>query len=183
MRILRMVLGAIGLAALVGTALAQGPGMWGGPGGGPGGMMGHGYGPGPMMGPGMMGGDGPGHYGMPGMMGHGPGAMSFGRDMQQALGLSDEQRKKLDAIHDDLQTKTWDIMGKMRVEMTKMRELMAADTLDKPALDAVYKSMNDLRLQRFDAHLAAHEQMIGVLTKEQRQQLEQLGPWWMSRAD
>jgi Spy/CpxP family protein refolding chaperone len=103
--------------------------------------------------------------------------MGFGYAMQSALDLSDDQRKKLDVINDDLQTKTWDIMGKMRVEMSKMRELMVADPLDKAALDATYKRMNDLRQERFDAHLTAHEQMAAVLTKEQRQQLRHFGPW------
>ncbi|HEX7272681.1 MAG TPA: Spy/CpxP family protein refolding chaperone [Casimicrobiaceae bacterium] len=164
------------LASLAGIALAQGTGMWGAgpmaPACGPEGMAGYGpgpYGPGPMSGHGY----GPGMMHGPG----GPGMMGFGYAMQSALDLSDDQRKKLDVINDDLQTKTWDIMGKMRVEMSKMRELMVADPLDKAALDATYKRMNDLRQERFDAHLSAHEQMAAVLTKEQREQLRHFGPW------
>lgn len=188
MRFIRAALGVMALASLAGIALAQGPGMWGGPGlgYGPGGMMGYGpggimgYSPGGMMGygPGGMMGYGPGHYGGHGMMwGGGPGMMSFGWEMQNALGLSDDQRKKVDAIHDELESKNWEIVGKMRVEMAKLRELMNADPLDKAALDAAYKRLNDLRQQRFDAHLAARDQMAAALTKEQREQLKHFGPW------
>jgi len=190
MKVMIRALGVATFAALVTSAAAQAQGMWGGmgPGHGPGPMMGDGPGmmpggPGYHGGPGMMGWGGPG-WGAPGMMGWGRGAgmMPFGYMMQQALGLSEEQRKKLDAIHDDLQAKTWDIMGKMRSEMSKMRELMAGEPLDKPALDAAFQRINDLRLQRFDAGLAAHDQMLAVLTKEQRDQLKRSGPWWMHPA-
>ena len=140
-------------------------------------MMG-GYGPGMMggYGPGMMGGYGRG-------MGGGPGMMYFGHGMQQTLGLSDEQRKKIDAIHDDLQAKSWEIMGKMRGEMASMRELTSADPLDKAALDGVYKRINDLRQQRFDAHIAARSQMEAVLTKEQKERFKGFGPWWLGESD
>jgi Spy/CpxP family protein refolding chaperone len=180
MKVMIRALGVVAFAALAASGTAQAQGMWGGmgPGYGPGPMMGSGNGPGMMPGhsyhgdPGMMG------WGGPGMMGGGggPGFMSFGRGMQSALGLSEDQRKKLDAIHDDLETKTWEIMGKMRIEMAKMRELMSADPLDKSALDAAFKRMSDLRLERFDAHITAHQQMLALLTKEQREQLKRYGP-------
>jgi len=188
MKLLKTAVAAASLAALAGLVLADPPGTGkAAPGCGPGAM---GYGPGAMMGygpggygpDGMMAyGNGPGMRGRggPGMIGGGPGMMGYGYGMQGALGLSDEQRKKIDAIHDDMQTRNWDLMGKMRIEMSKMRELLATEPLDRTALDAVYKQMNDLRQQRFDAHLAAHEQTLAVLTKEQLQQLKGLGPWWL----
>ena len=187
MRLVRKALAAAAVASVAGLALAVGPGSWGGPGPGygPSAMMGYGagmtggYGPGMMggYGPGMMGGYGP--YGSPGMMG-GPG---MGYAMQSALNLSDEQRKKIDAIHDELQSKTWDIMGKMRTEAAKIRELASAEAPDRAALDSSYRRLNDLRQQRFDAHLAARDQMVASLTKEQREQLKRLGPWWLSEAE
>ncbi len=129
-------------------------------------------------GPGMMGGYGPGMMG-----GYGPGMMSFGYELQDALGLSADQRKKVDAIRDELQTKTWDIMGRMHGEMATIRELASADTLDQPALDAAYKRMSELRQQRFDAQIAARNQMDAVLTKEQREHFRSFGPRWLSQAD
>jgi Spy/CpxP family protein refolding chaperone len=186
MRLFKAVLGVAAIASVAGLALAFGPSPGAGYGYGPG-MMG-GYGPGMMggYGPGMMGGYGPGMmggYGSGMMGGRGPGMMYFGHGMQQVLGLSDEQRKKIDAIHDDLQAKNWEIMGKMRSEMAKMRELASAEPIDKTALDGAYKRINELRQQSFDAHIAARSQMEAVLTKEQKERFKGFGPWWLSEAD
>lgn len=79
---------AIAAAAIAGTALGQGYGM------GPG-MMGEGMGPGMMgMGPGMMGNYGPGYA---------------------ALDLSEEQRRKIDAIEKDVHKQ----MFELRLEASK----------------------------------------------------------------
>jgi len=191
MRFAKTVLGAMAIASLSGLAFAAGPdpdagyfcdramGPYG-PGYGP--PMMSGYGPGTMgeYGPGMMRGYGPGMMGGPW---HGPGMMSFGYGMQYALGLTDEQRKKIDAIHEELHGKVWDIMGKMRSEMVKMQELTAADSLDRAALDAAYRRLSDLRQQRFDAQIDAHSQIDSVLTKEQKEHLKEFGPRWLSEAD
>ena len=167
---------------------AYGPGMMGG-GYGPG-MMGGGYGPGMMgggYGPGMMGGGYGagmmgGGYGA-GMMGGGPRMQGFGHGMGEVLKLSDEQRKKLQSIHDDLQGKQWDVAGKMRVEAIRMRDLMNAEPRDRAALDATFKRISDLRLERFDAHLVARDQMEAVLTAEQKQQARRWGHWWSGDND
>ena len=111
------------------------------------------------------------------------GMMGYGYGMQGALDLSDDQRKKVDAVHDELQSRTWEITGKMRAEMAKMREAMASEPRDKAALDASYKRLNELRQQRFDARLTARDQMDAVLTKEQRQSMRRWGPWWMDDGD
>ena len=101
----RTLIGAAVAAAAIlgGTAVGQGYGM------GPG-MMGGGYGPGYGMGPGMMGGYGPGQGMGPGMMGGygpgqgmGPGMMGGGYGPgYAALNLTDEQRKKIDAIQEEV---------------------------------------------------------------------------------
>lgn len=99
---------AIAVAAIAGTALAQGygmgPGMMGDHMGGMGpGMMGGGMGPGMMgggMGPGMMGGYGAGYA---------------------ALDLSDEQRKQIDAIEEDTSRKQGELMGVMHKQMFELR--------------------------------------------------------------
>src|SRR3970040_1639399 len=108
----------IGATALGATALvnAQQGGYGPGQGMGPG-MMGPGMMGGGMMGPGMMGG------GMgPGMMG---GGMGYG--MLYQLNLSPDQWNKVNAIHEDLAKKNWDLTGKMQEEGFKLRNLMAAE--------------------------------------------------------
>jgi Spy/CpxP family protein refolding chaperone len=179
------------LAAGPDAGAGYGPGMMGGygpgtrGGNGPGGYGPGGYGQGMMggYGQGMMGAYGRGGYGSGMMGGGGPGMMYFGHEMQYSLGLTDEQRKKLDAIHDDMQARNWEIMGKMRGEMAKMRDLSSAEPLDRKALDDTYKRLNDLRQQRFDARLTARSQIEGLLTKEQKEHFKSSGPWWLDETD
>jgi Spy/CpxP family protein refolding chaperone len=181
MRIKAKLLTLLAAAAIAGTAFAQpqGPGYGAGmmdPGAGPGMMGGYGpgggrgYGPGYGMGPGMMGGYGPG-YGMgPGMMG-GP---------LWALDLTDAQRTQINKIQDDVRRKNWDVMGKMQDELAKLRDAYASGKRDRAAILGAYKRIGELRLQRIENALDAREKIDGVLTKEQREQLRQWGPWWMS---
>jgi Spy/CpxP family protein refolding chaperone len=154
-----------------------GPGMMGGY--GPGTMGG--YGPGYGMGPGMMGGYGPsmmgghGHgYGMgPGMM----GGYGHGQGMLHQLNLSPEQWSKVNAIHQDVAKKNWDLAGKMHEEAYKLRNLAAAEKRDRNAITDQYKKVQEVRLQGFQARLDAQDKIDGVLTKEQKQQFRRFGSW------
>ena len=132
------------------------PGCWMDPG-----MMGYG------MGPGMMGGYGPG-YGMgSGMMygyGYGP------RYGEAPLDLTDEQRDKIDKIRQDLRSKQWDLMGKIREEYG--RRAAAPDDAGASKAD---DQIAALQQQMLTDATAARKQMDAVLTKEQRQQLRREG--------
>ena len=162
----------------------MGPGMmWGGGGYDPGMMGGYGgYGMGPGMmgggygyGPGMMGGYG--GYGMgPGMMGggygYGPGMM-MGYGALNGLDLSNEQRAKIDKIFDAERKQHWGIMGQMLEEQNKLRDLYNADQPDPKKVGAAYGQIAKLRQQMLETHVLASNQMQQVLTKEQREQLQQ----------
>ncbi|MDH3286627.1 MAG: Spy/CpxP family protein refolding chaperone [Betaproteobacteria bacterium] len=149
----------------------MGPEMMGGYGMGPG-MMGA-YGPGYGMGPGMMGLGMMGGHGMgPGMMGSGTG---YG--MLHHLNLTLEQWKSVNAIHEDLAKKQWDLTGKMREEAVKLRNLMTAEQRDRGAITNQYQKLQEVRSQRFQARLDAQEKIDGVLTKEQKAQLRRFRPW------
>ncbi len=134
----------------------MGPGMMGGYGDGYGMMGGQG------MGPGMMGG-----YGGPGMMGGqgmGPYAM---------LNLSDDQRSKINKIHDAERKQHWAIMGKMMDVENKQRDLLAQSEPDPKKVGAAYAEMAKLRQQMLETHVQANNDMQKVLTKEQREQMQQ----------
>ena len=189
-RILMLV--AAGSAA--GAALAQGPGYWQGQGGGPG------YGPG--MGPGMMGGyGGPGHrsgYGMgpgygpahgmgmgPGMMGrhgHGPGMMQGrGGAFLRGLGLSEDQRAKVGRIMEDTRRKNWDVLGQIQGERFKLREMLRGDKVDPNAAVEQKRKIDDLKRQVMGARLEARNQVLALLTSEQREKARAFGPRRWSR--
>ncbi len=163
---------------MMGPGMGMGPGMMGGYGPGPrggygpGGGYGMGMGPGMMggmMGPGMMGGYGPGIGMGPGMMGYGP---------LGALNLTEDQRKKIEGIHEEVRRKQWDLMGKMMEERQKLAALFWAEKRDNKAIQEQYKKLQDLRQQHLQLRLEAHDKLEGVLTKEQKEQLKRFGPWW-----
>jgi Spy/CpxP family protein refolding chaperone len=127
----------------------MGPGMMGG------GMMGGG-----MMGGGMMGG---------GMMGYG---------MLSQLNLSPEQWSKLNAVHENIGKKQWELMGRMREETFTLRSLLGSEKRDRDAIVAQFKRAQDIQLQMFQTRLEGHEELSGILTSEQKAQLRRFAPWW-----
>ena len=151
-----VVLGAaLALASSLAAAQGYGPGMMGG-----------GYGGGP----GMMGG-----YGM---MGYGPGMM--GGYGLASLNLSDEQQGKVFAIQEDHRKKNFDTMSKMRSESFQLRRMYGAENVDSKAVLEQQKKVDELRRQMLASRLEMRKQVEGVLTPDQRKQLRQAGPWWMS---
>lgn len=105
--------------------------------------LGQGYG----MGPGMMGGYGPEYA---------------------ALNLTDEQRKKIDAIQEDVWRKQGELMGKMHAQSYRMHEFGKADD------DAARKAFDEMAVahkQMFETRLEARKRIDAVLTPDQRKQL------------
>ena len=142
-----------------------------------------GYGPAMMRGygPGMMDGDGPGMMNGGGY-GPGPGGdgmPGFGHRLQGTLDLTDEQRRKADAIHDDLEKSQWDLGGEMQAARAEMRELMQSEPRDRAKLEASFRRMSDLRQQQFAARLDAQERLDTLLTPEQRKAARRYGAGWM----
>jgi len=171
---------AITLIAASTVTLAQGYGPGAGRSGYGPGMMGYGSG---MGGPGM---GGPGmmdYYG--GGPGSGPGAgRGYGAGGVLALqDLSDEQREKISVLQEEYRRKNWDTMGQLRAEQFKLRRGYYADKLDPNALAEQQKKVDELRRQLIKAHAEQHNQVVAILTPEQRKQVRQYGPWWLREAD
>ena len=147
----------VAAGATAGAALAQGPGN----------VQGHGPGPG-MMGPGMMGGQGarPG-YGP----GHGMGRMER---MAHALGLSEDQRAKARQIMEDTRRKNWDAIGQIQSERFKLREMLRGDPVDPGAAVEQKRKIDDLKRQVMRARLEARNQVLALLTPEQRERARAL---------
>lgn len=182
-----------------GPGSGMGPGMMMGPGGG--GMMGGGMEMtgcpmmGGMMGPGMMGGMGPGMgmMGGGGMMGPGmmmgPGGMGMGQGMMGGMGmgggpgmgagmfamldLTDDQRKQMAKIQEDVRKRHWNTMGKIMEEQARLSELYASEKPDAKQVGQAYGSIAKLQQEVLEGNLQAQNQMLDVLTKEQRDQLSQ----------
>lgn len=150
-----------------GPGWGMGPGgMMMGPGGGP--MMG-GPGMGGMMGPGM--GMGPGMMGGMGM-GWGPG-MGTGMGPLAMLDLSDDQRQQIARIQEDVRKRHWNTLGKIHEEQARLNELYAAEKPDAKQIGQAYGNIAKLQQEIVEGSVQAQNQMLDVLTKEQRDQLAQ----------
>lgn len=137
-------------------------------------MMG-GYGPGMMddgYGPGMMGGY---HRGM--RDGNGYGMMRGGGcyGIEKTLNLTPDQQNKISKIREDKRKYHWDIMGKMREENYKLRDLYNADKPDTKAISTQYKKIQALQYQMMESGLTSHNKMQDLLSKEQKDKLKASG--------
>jgi Spy/CpxP family protein refolding chaperone len=160
MRIFSIVMATMLLGTFSNVAVADDQGWQGGPG-----MMG-GYGPGYGMGPGMMGGYGPG-YGMGyGMMGYWD---------YRDLNLSADQRSKIMKLRKEMRTKQWALMGQMMDAQDKLQDLYEDDKQDAAAINKQYKVIEDTRRQMVDNAVDVHNQIIAILTKEQREKFRHGG--------
>jgi Spy/CpxP family protein refolding chaperone len=144
---------------LAGSALAQqynmGHDMMGG--------HGSGYGSGYGMGPGMMGGMG---VGTGGMRGNADGAMA-------SLKPSAEQRKKIADIRATSSKAMWQLMGTMHEQDDHMQGMYGLGAVDEAAARKSFQTMTESRQAMFDLQLDTRKKIVGVLTKEQREQLAQ----------
>ena len=177
---LRLTAVALGLAA-AGAVMAQGYG----PGGGYGpSMMGGGYGPGMMgdaygggmmhdeYGPGMMDGR---HGGMAGFA-SGAGMMGLG-----ALDLSDDQRDKVFAIHEEARTKNFSTMTRMRAEQYSLAKMYRADKADPNAIGEQQKKVDELRREMIRSQVQTRNDIQALLTPDQKKQLRQYETWRSQR--
>ena len=102
-------------------------------------------------------------------MGHG----MMGGYGAYALGLSADQRGKIAGIWNSSTTKAWPIMGQLREQYFHFTRLMAETNPDRAAVNKIYARISELQRQLLDLRLDARQQMMEVLTPEQRKQLEQ----------
>jgi len=153
-----LILGAA-LALASSLASAQGYGQGYGQGRG---MMGEGMMSGGMMGGGMMGGD---------MMGSGAQG-----GMLSKLNLNDEQRQKVLAIQEEHRKKNWAAMGEVQAEQYKLRSLYGADKIDADKVAEQQKKVDELRRQLLKSRVETHNQVIAILTPEQRKLLREHAP-------
>ena len=168
----------LGLAAAAAMAMGQPAGMAGPPpgyGGHPGMMDPYGGGGGP----GMMGpyGDGPGMMGgYGGWVRHGWGRGNRFHAALSQLDLTADQQEKIAKIHEDTRQTNWDAMGKLLSERFKLRGLYLADKLDANAIVEQQKKIDELRRVMIKAHVEMENQIDGLLTQDQREQLRSVTP-------
>ncbi len=134
-----------------------------------------------MMGPGMMGPEmmGPGMMG-PGGMGAGmmgPGSMRLmNPQLVQTLGLTDAQRERIADLEESLLEKQFAMMRAMHSSMPAMAARDPAEKVDVDAVMASHSAMMSAGTEFMRARFNAWNQVLDLLTEEQRAQLRQMTP-------
>ena len=101
-------------------------------------------------------------------MGWGHSGMMGGMGPLYMLDLSSEQRAKIRSIQETVRKQHWETMDKMMDESSKLYDLFGADKPDPK------------KRQMIESGVEARNQIAGMLTKEQSEQLEQMyrgGGW------
>ena len=88
----------------------------------------------------------------------------------QKLNLTDAQKQQIRDIHQADRERNKQLYADFRTKLRQFRELKRAGD---PNADAVKAELQPMREQIKAARKATHEAVLGVLTAEQRQQLEQ----------
>ena len=125
--------------------------------------------------------DGPGGKGRgkgPGMeRHHGPmeGPMMFGNveRMQERLGLSDDQVKKISAINMKFRKEHLSIDEKMEPKRLEMREVLRADTVDLKKAEALLRENSEFHVQKQLLMIRHRIEIEQVLTPEQKKKLRE----------
>jgi protein CpxP len=88
----------------------------------------------------------------------------------QKLNLTDAQKQQIRDIHQADRDRNKQLYADFRTKLRQFRELKRAGD---PNADALKAELQPMREQIKAARKATHEAVLGVLTAEQRQQLEQ----------
>ena len=90
------------------------------------------------------------------------------------LDLSGPQQSAIDKIYADQRKEQWAFMYQMLAENEKLKKLMAADTWDVDKIDQAYEEIFTLRRNRIDSVARLHNEILSLLSKKQRQDLNDL---------
>jgi Spy/CpxP family protein refolding chaperone len=105
-------------------------------------------------------------------MGMGRGGMGYGG--MAMLDLDDKQRKEMRDIQRELRKKIWSLRGRIMDEQYALADLYDKDTRDAKAIGDIYGKIFNLRRQIIEAAVEAGNKRRAVLSKEQRERLDDM---------
>jgi Spy/CpxP family protein refolding chaperone len=103
-------------------------------------------------------------------MGMGTGPMAHLKE----LGLTEQQRDRIEAIHDTQRRGGIELRKDLELAQLDMQKLMRADAPDRRAIETHIDRIAGLRAQLHKARVNTMLDVRSVLTPQQRQKLEQL---------
>ncbi len=102
------------------------------------------------------------------------GPMIDDPQLQEQLGLTNEQREKLRAIGRDAMKKSIQNRAALHVKQMELNELLEADTPDRAAVDKKLREITDLQATMLRSRVDTRLAFAGTLTPEQRTKLRTL---------
>ncbi len=106
-----------------------------------------------------------------GKVGNPKGALGF----LQVLNLSSEQQQKLLEIRQDFQKDTQTVRFEMQKKQLELRQLWAAQTLNRNGIEAKEREITGLRIQLVTKARVMQDKIKTILTSEQLKKLEESG--------
>ncbi len=92
---------------------------------------------------------------------------------QQALGLSDEQRKKIDDIAFNLERTMVQQEALHRIQQLELERLLRADAPDRPAIDKKIQEIGQAQSAILKTRIGGLLDVRSVLTKDQQERLKE----------
>jgi len=102
------------------------------------------------------------------------GPMFDDPQLQEQLGLTNEQMEKLRGIGRDTMKKSIQNRAALRVKQMELNELLEADTPDRAAVEKKVREMSDLQATMLRSRVDTRLAFAGTLTPEQRTKLRTL---------
>lgn len=103
------------------------------------------------------------------MYGEGPRMKHMDERMWKKLGLSPEQKKKMDELHQQDLPKLKDLAKAVRTEHKSLMELFSSPKADDAAIKAQFDKLHAAKTQASTAHFNHMLAMRAILNPEQRQ--------------
>ncbi len=113
----------------------------------------------------------------PGMshdMGHGMHRAGGLHHALKQLNLTEEQKSTLKSLKESNATGREEKRATMEKLHQEMAELLHADTIDEAAIKALSAKLADLRAEEMIFHAKMRQQVMSILTEEQKAQLKQM---------
>jgi protein CpxP len=104
---------------------------------------------------------------------HRGGGGHFGGGMFRGLDLTDEQKTKLQQIHQSFDERTKSLREQIRAKHEELRQANEGNTFNEALVAQKLTEVAPLQAKLMGEEFRLHQEMLSVLTPEQKTQLEQ----------
>lgn len=114
--------------------------------------------------------------------GHGHGGEMDGMFLHK-LNLTDDQKAKLKQMHESFAATNKPLLDQLKARREELRQVNEGGTFDEALATQKLTEMAGLQAKVMGAKFSLHQQMLSVLTPEQKSQFDQMKAQFKSRHD